>query len=41
MFGLAVFTGLIAAGVLIGVLRTRRSENDAPAVFQRSNLTKK
>lgn len=41
MFGLAVFTGLIAVGVLIGVLRTRRSENDAPAVFQRSNLTKK
>lgn len=40
MFGLAVFTGLIIAGVLIGVLRTRRSEKNTPAVFQRPHLKK-
>jgi hypothetical protein len=41
MFGLAVFTGLIAAGVVIGVLRSRRSESNAPTTFQRSQLAKK
>ena len=42
MFGLYLFTGLIAAGLLIGVLRRRRSgQSDVPSVFQRSSLDKK
>lgn len=41
MFVMAVFGGLLAAGVLIGVIRSRRSESNSPTVFQRSNLTGK
>lgn len=41
MFGLALFSGLIAAGVLIGVLRARRTENSNSVTFQRSSLVKK
>jgi len=36
MFGVAVFTGMIIAGVLIGVLRTRKNDKqEMPSPFQR------
>lgn len=43
MFGIYVFTGLIVAGVLIGVIRRRRSArgSEANTFFQRSSLDKK
>jgi len=43
MFGVYIFTGLIAAGILIGVLRRRRSARSSsmPSVFQRSSPDKK
>lgn len=34
MFGLTVFTGMIVAGVLIGILRTRKAEKrEFPSPF--------
>lgn len=42
MFGLYVFTGLLAVGLLIGVLRRRRSDrSNVTNIFQRSSLDKK
>lgn len=41
MFALTVFAGMLAAGIVIGVLRNRRSASSTPTTFQRSGLTKK
>jgi hypothetical protein len=35
MFGVYVFAGLVVAGVVIGVWRTRRSSQEIPNPFQR------
>jgi len=35
MFGVYVFAGLVVAGVLIGVWRTRRANQEMPNPFQR------
>lgn len=34
MFGVAVFAGLVVAGVVIGVLRTRRTDREVPNPFR-------
>jgi len=35
MFGVAVFAGLVVAGVLIGVWRTRRADQEIANPFDR------